>query len=259
MQYGIREMLMGADIALEEKFRRARELGFDGIELITRSAPHMHGMLAFDEAGRAELVALSDEFGVGISSLSLASWRDANCLTTDPDEWARGKTHLIEAIEAATALGCAGILLPHFQTMEPHLEDPRLEPDLRGIREAVEEAGNTEIVVCVECTVGIETMQAVVEIAGHPQVGIYFDLGNLSSTGRDPARMIRILGTRGVKMIHIKEAGAELLGDGDVDLAAVRDAVHEIGYDGWLVFETAPTDDPMAAIRQNFAELRRFL
>ena len=259
MQYGIREMLMGADITLEEKFRRARDLGFDGIELITRRAPHMHGMLAFDEAGRAELLALRDEFGVGISSLSLASWRDANCLTTDADAWARGKAHLIEAIEAATALGCAGILLPHFQVMEPHLEDPRLEPDLRGIREAVEEAGNPEIVVCVECTVGIETMQAVVEVAGHPQVGIYYDLGNLRETGRDPAAMIRTLGVRGVKLIHIKESGAELLGEGNVDLAAVRDAVRAIGYDGWLVFETAPTDDPMAAMRHNFAELRRFL
>ncbi len=259
MQYGIRETLMGADITLEEKFRRARDLGFDGIELITRSAPQMHGLMAFEEDGRARLLELSEQLGVVISSLSLATWRDANCLTTDADEWARGKAHLIEAIEAATALGCAGILLPHFQTMEPHLEDPRLEPDLRGIREAVEEAGNRQIVVCVECTVGIETMQAVVEIADHPQVGIYYDLGNLRSTGRDPAAMIRALGTRGVKMIHIKEAGADLLGEGEVDMAAVRDAVHEIGYDGWLVFETAPTDDPMAAMRHNFTELRRYL
>ncbi|MGD9496940.1 MAG: sugar phosphate isomerase/epimerase family protein, partial [Armatimonadota bacterium] len=240
-------------------FRRAGQLGFDGIELITRDAPQMHGMLAFDEEGRDELVGLSEEFGLAISSLSLATWREANCLTTDPEEWARGKARLIEAIEAATDLQCHGILLPHFQAMEPRLDDPRLEADLRGIREAVEEAGNREIVICIECTVDLPTMQGVVDLADHPQIGIYYDLGNLKSVGHDPAAMIRALGTRGVKMIHIKEAGAELLGEGEVDMAAVRGAVHEIGYDGWLVFETAPTDDPMAAMCHNFAELRKYL
>lgn len=259
MQYGVREMLMGADLTLEEKFRRAAQLGFDGIELIPREAPGFHGMLAFDEEGRDELVSLSEEFKVGICSLSLATWREANCLTTDPAEWARGKAHLIEAIAAATDLECAGILLPHFQAMEPKLDDPRLEAELRGIREAVEEAGNPDIVICVECTVDLPTMQGVVDLADHPQIGIYYDLGNLKSVGHDPAAMIRALGTRGVKMIHIKEAGAELLGEGEVDMAAVRDAVREIGYDGWLVFETAPTDDPMAAIAHNLAELRKYL
>jgi len=203
-------------------------------------------------------VGLCEEFDLAISSLSLATWRDANCLTTDEDEWRRGKAHLIEAIDAATDLACDGILLPHFQAMAPKLDDPRLEPDLRGIREAVEEAGNDEIVLCVECTVDLETMQGVVEIADHPQVGIYFDIGNLRSAGHDPAEMVRALGD-GVKMIHIKEAGAELLGEGDVDMQAVADAVQAIAYDGWLVFETAPTDDPMAAMRHNFAELRSYL
>lgn len=259
MRYGIRENLMGSDITLEEKFRRARQLGFDGIEMIPRDAPQMHGMMVFDEEGRDELVGLCEEFDLVISSLSLATWRQANCLTTDEDEWLRGKQHLIEAITAATDLGCDGILLPHFREMEPRLDDPRLEWDLRGIREAVEEAGNPDIVLCVECTVDLQTMQGIVEIADHPQVGIYYDIGNLKSVGHDPAAMIRALGTRGVKMIHIKEAGAELLGEGMVDMAQVADAVHTIGYDGWLVFETAPTDDPMAAMCHNFAELRKWL
>ncbi|MGC9317874.1 MAG: sugar phosphate isomerase/epimerase family protein [Armatimonadota bacterium] len=257
MQYGIRENLMGADTSLEEKFRRAAELRFDGIELIPREREGIHGMMAFEERGREELLRLGEEHGLAISSLSLATWREANCLTTDEAEWERGVQHLVEAIAAATELGCAGILLPHFGPMEPSLDDARLEPDLRGIREAVQRAGDTRIVICVECTVDLETMQGIVETAGHPQVGIYFDIGNLRNTGHDPAAMIRELG-EGVKMIHIKEAGAELVGEGDVDWDEVAAAVREIGYDGWLVFETAPTDDPMAAIRHNLAATRSY-
>ncbi|MEA3401794.1 MAG: sugar phosphate isomerase/epimerase family protein [Armatimonadota bacterium] len=256
MQYGIRENLMGADISLEEKFRRAAELGFDGIEMIPREREGIHGMMAFEKEGREELLRLGEKHALAISSLSLATWREFNCLTTDDPQWQLGVEHLLEAIGAATDLGCTGILLPHFGHMEPSLDDPRLEPDLRGIREAVEKAGNSEILICLECTVDLETMQGIVETASHPQVGIYFDVGNLRNTGHDPAAMIRALGD-GVKMIHIKEAGAELVGEGDVDWHDVAAAVGEIGYDEWLVFETAPTDDPMAAMRHNLPETRR--
>ena len=43
MKYGIRENLLGADATLEEKFQRAAGLGFDGIEMIPRDDPRMHG------------------------------------------------------------------------------------------------------------------------------------------------------------------------------------------------------------------------
>ncbi len=259
MRYGVRENLLGGGISIQDKFRRTAELGFDGIELIPKEGPNLHGMMVFEQDGRDELLGLCEEHDVVISSLSLGVYREANCLTTDEAEWQRGREMLLSAIEAATELGCAGILLPHFGPMEPDLSDPRLEPDLRGIREAVEESGNDEIAMCVECTVDLATMQGVVQIADHPQIGIYYDMGNLKNEGHDPGAMIRALGTAGVKMVHAKEAGAELLGEGEVDLQDVADALDEIGYDGWIVFETAPTDDPMAAIEHNLAEVRKHM
>ncbi len=259
MRFAVRENLMGPNLSLEDKFRRAADLGFDGLEIIPKEGAWLHGMMAFDAEGRDELLGLCDEYSIAISALSLGIYREANCLTTDETEWRAGKEMLLRAIEAATDLECAGILLPHFGPMEPKLDDQRLEPDLRGIREAVEEAGNPDLAMCVECTVDLATMQGVVEIADHPQIGIYYDMGNLRKESHDPGAMIRALGTRGIKMVHAKEAGAELLGDGDVDLQDVADALREIGYDGWIAFETAPTSDPMAAIEHNLAEVRKYL
>lgn len=258
MKYGIRENLIGPDASLEQKFQRAAHLGFDGIELITREDPRMHGMMALEDAGRSELVRLCAHDDLLISSLSLATWREANCLTTDLEEWQRGKQHLIEAMAAANALDCDGILLPHFGPMEPKLDDPRLAENCRGLRECAFAAEDPELLLCVECTVDEETMQGIVEMADHPQVGIYFDIGNLTAQGFDTADQLRALG-EGVKMIHIKEAGAPLLGEGNVDMPAIADAVRDIHYDGWLVFETAPTDDPLAAAEHNLAELRKYL
>lgn len=256
MRYAVRENLMGAGISLEEKFCRAADLGFDGIEMIPKEGPEFDGMMVFEQEGRDELRVLCDEHSLEVSSLSLGIYREANCLTTDAEEWQQGRELLDNALAAATDLGCAGILLPHFGPMEPKLDDPRLEPNLRGIREAVEASGNTGILIAIECTVDLETMQGVVGIADHAQIGIYFDMGNLKNAGHDPGPMIRALGTAGVKMVHAKEAGAELLGEGAVDLPDVADALAEIGYDGWIAFETAPTDDPMVALEHNLKVLR---
>jgi len=258
MKYGIRENLLGADATLEEKFQRAAGLGFDGIEMIPRDDPRMHGMMVFDEAGRSELIRLCGQYGLLISSLSLATWRQANCLTTDHDAWQAGKQHLIEAMAAANLLDCDGILLPHFGEMEPQLDDPRLERDCRGLRECAASSENPDLLLCVECTVDLETMLGVVEMCDHPQVGIYFDIGNLRAAGFDPAEQLDVL-RDGAKMIHIKEANAELLGEGDVDMAAIKQVICDIGWDGWLVLETAPTDDPLAAAKHNLEELRKYL
>jgi len=258
MKIGVRENLLGQDATLEEKFERAAALGFDGIEMIPRDDPRMHGMMVFEDGGRRELINLCGKHGLLISSLSLATWREHNCLTTDQDEWLAGKQHLIEAMACANALDADGILLPHFQAMEPKLDDPRLEWDCRGLRECAAVAENPGLVLCVECTVDEATMKGICEMAGHPQVGIYYDLGNLKSAGFDPADQMRAVGP-GVKMIHIKEAGAELLGEGEVDMSACAQAMRDIGYDGWLVFETAPTADPLAALEHNLAELRKYV
>ncbi len=258
MKYGIRESLLGADATLEEKFQRAADLGFDGIEMIPRSDPRMHGMMVFEETGRRELVNLCGQHHLLISSLSLATWREANCLTTEHDEWVKGKQHLIQAMAVANLLDCDGILLPHFKDMEPKLDDPRLEWDCRGLRECAATSENPDLRLCVECTVDEETMLGLVEMADSPQVGIYFDIGNLTAAGFDAPAQLRAL-REGAKMIHIKEANAELLGEGDVDMPAIAEAVEEIDYDGWLVFETAPTDDPLAAAEHNLAELRNYL
>ena len=45
MRYAARETLIGSDLSLEEKFRHAAELGFDGIELIPREGAGFDGMM----------------------------------------------------------------------------------------------------------------------------------------------------------------------------------------------------------------------
>ena len=78
------------------------------------------------------------------------------------------------------------------------------------------------------------------------QVGVYFDVGNVLLTGY-PDQWIRILGSR-IKRVHIKDFKLSVgnadgfvdLLEGDVDFEAVKQALSEINYDGYVTAEMIP-------------------
>jgi len=77
-------------------------------------------------------------------------------------------------------------------------------------------------------------------------VGAYFDVGNVLLTGF-PDQWIRILGSR-IKRVHIKDFKLSIgtadgfvdLQEGDVDFEAIKKALAEINYDGYLTAEMIP-------------------
>ncbi|SVC03584.1 uncharacterized protein METZ01_LOCUS256438, partial [marine metagenome] len=78
------------------------------------------------------------------------------------------------------------------------------------------------------------------------QVGVYFDVGNVLLTGY-PDQWIHILGSR-IKRVHIKDFKRSVgtadgfvdLLEGDVDFEAVKQALSEINYDGYVTAEMIP-------------------
>ena len=88
-------------------------------------------------------------------------------------------------------------------------------------------------------------------------IGAYFDVGNVVRDGY-PEQWIRLLGKRIVK-VHFKDykrsvgtldGFVELLA-GDVNFDAVMEALHEIGYDGWITAEIFPYTTHSLVLLQN--------
>src|SRR5205814_5007905 len=86
---------------------------------------------------------------------------------------------------------------------------------------------------------------ALLDRIASPVVGDYFDMGNMAAFGMDPAEEARRRRGR-IVQVHAKGARGAPLDAGTVDLDAVRQALGEIGYEGWLVLETDGGDDPVA-------------
>ena len=64
-----------------------------------------------------------------------------------------------------------------------------------------------------------------------------------------------MLGTKYISEMHFKDGGS-LLGKGKIDMAAVGQAVRDIGYAGWIVLETSSPLGPQNSSAYNAGFIR---
>jgi L-ribulose-5-phosphate 3-epimerase len=215
-------------------FQLLKEAGFEGVELISPN-----------QLDRQEVLKARDETGLVIHGVSGARhWQDP-LSDPDPEVVERGMAAIRQEFEDCKAYGGTTVLVvPAVVSKRVGYRDAykrsqenirKLIPDAEkhGIKIAIEEVWNKFLLSPVEFARYIDEFES-------PWVGAYFDVGNVVEYGF-PQEWIRELGKRILK-IHIKEyAKAKRfnysLGDGEIDWAAVRNALDEVGYGGWVTAE----------------------
>src|SRR4051794_8743923 len=215
-------------------FEMLREAGFEGVELISPS-----------KLDRDEVLRARDKTGLVIHGVSGGRhWRDT---LSDPDPAVvdRGLAAIRQEMEDCKAYGGTTVLLvPAVVTKDVGYRDAytrsqanirKIIPDAErhGIKIAIEEVWNKFLLSPVEFARYIDELDS-------PSVGAYFDVGNVVEYGF-PQDWIHELGKRILK-IHIKEYAKEKrfgypLGEGEIQWPAVRQALHDVGYQGWVTAE----------------------
>ncbi len=84
-------------------------------------------------------------------------------------------------------------------------------------------------------------------------------MAHLAAAGGDPAQMIREHADR-IKYVHLKDLSCDPfaflpLGEGELDMSAILEALAEINYDGWISVELDSHPDPKAAAAESFRYL----
>lgn len=95
-----------------------------------------------------------------------------------------------------------------------------------------------------------------------PAIAMNFDVGHMYCVGEEPAEAARRLGGE-IRHIQIEDIAASrehrhlAPGDGAIDFRALRQALGEIGYEGYVTVELYPyLEDPCAAAIASLARLR---
>jgi L-ribulose-5-phosphate 3-epimerase len=250
MEFSIRNTSL--DAGWEDAIRLAGDLGFDGVELVV---PEEQEILRLSRPeGAREVLYWCEEAGCRISSLSIAPYRKHSF--AGPQDDLEGSVEFISScIEAGANVKASALLLPHFERERVDLDDARERRYIEGFARCAPIAEKYGVVLGLETSFSSEQLIRIVDAVSSSHVGVYHDLANAIHYGHDPIEMTRALGKR-IAMVHVKEFGADHLGQGTLDWPRCLGELFRTGYEGWLVFETSRTTDPRSAAARNLRFLR---
>jgi sugar phosphate isomerase/epimerase len=267
MKLSIQEdMLPGR--TLLEKLENAKQLGIEGVEFwghgLTERVP--------------EIIAAIEQTGVLASSV--CHGRQSRFLDPDSDERERALAELRRSLCDAVDIGAKGVtFIPHYDApllpdLTPFKSPIELEVELLvwhlrtledfayavGVELYIEPANRymTHFINRLEQAAAIRH-----QIQDHPHVKIVADTFHMMLEESNPVQAIRDHG-KDIGHIHLADSNRRLPGQGMIDFAAIAAALHEVGYDGWTVFECGtPTQNQphakqyMADLPESIAMLRR--
>lgn len=239
-----------------EAMREAKQLGFDAIELAIASK----GVLTHraTQAQCEDIAAIAEKIGIEIASV--ASGENWSCSPTSNNSDVRNKSIDFnrKAIQITRWLGTDAYLFVPGAVDVFFLPDAEVIPyDVcyerasEAIRRILPSAEQTRVAICIENVWNkfllspLETRDFI-DSFDSEMVVAYFDIGNVLLTGY-PDQWIKILSKR-IKRVHAKdfrrsvgtaEGFVDLLA-GDVNFQAVKKALTDIGYDGYVTAELLP-------------------
>ena len=233
-------MIRLKDGTLEDKFRLAKEAGFDGVEL---NAPSID----IDEAKAAAKAS-----GIIIDgTVGKYHWQTRH---TDPDPAVRQEAMKLLKLGLENTAGVGGesmLLVPGHGKDGTDAEVYKRAVD--AINEALPLAEKLKVSILIENVWNdfcydheggddqtADRLAKFIDEFDSPRVGVQFDIGNHWKYG-DPAEWIRTLDKR-IQKLDIKgfsrPAGKfTKITEGDINWPSVQKALHDINFTGWLAAE----------------------
>jgi len=206
---------------------------------------------------RQRYLEMEREHDVEISSVAAGAILNANPFFKNPES----AIFVVDAIEAAEALGADNILLAffgagdlRFRNDSGQLVDLRDDQyssyklDRRAVgtvidvmKQVAHRAEDAGVKIGLENTLTARQNVEIIEEIDSDHVEVYYDMGNSATYGYNVPEEIRYLGNDRICEMHIKDRGRNqdlTKEEGQVPLKEVSKALSDIGFDKWLVLET---------------------
>jgi L-ribulose-5-phosphate 3-epimerase len=240
-------------------FEEALEHGFVGVQIYTEIDS---GFLSLQTEDRTvqEIGHIARSSGVEIPSLEIAPLQ-YSVLCDSREERARGIAVVSRALRMASLLGSKGVLfIPGYVGLPwvkgggtPVQYEDAYHRTLEALTILSREANQTGVNIHIEniwnmFLLSPLEMRQMVDQVGSESVGVLLDVGNVLQFGF-PEQWIRILGSR-IREVHLKDfrrsvgtvEGFVPLLSGDANWPEIMRALHEVGYQGYLIAEAFPYD-----------------
>jgi hexulose-6-phosphate isomerase len=244
---GIMYGTIGVGKTPAEKFKAAREAGFDGVE-------------AMSHFNQEEVLKARDENGLKIPSVCGSKHWEKPLSDPDPAVREEGLAALKQTLRDAKRYGATSVLLvPAVVNQRVSYLDAYTRSQ-EQIRKALPLAEELQVKIAVENVWNgflLSPLEAAhyIDEFNSPWIGWHFDVGNVINFGW-PEQWVHILGKR-IQKLHIKEysrkkrdksgpyAGFDVAFlEGDNNWPAVMKALDDVGYNGWGIAEQTGGNTP---------------
>ena len=245
----------------EEKVAKARDLGADGVELLTSNpsaldAGHVRACL---ERNALEAAA------VGSGAVAFAA--GLRLLDADPDKASRAQARLHELIDFAAAVGAPLVTIGSFRGWAAAAGPQGRERLATLLREAAERAQAVGVRLALEplnryeadLIHTAEEGLAFLDEVGHPALGLLLDTYHVNIEESSWTEPFRRAAAGLLWHVHLGDNNRLPPGRGLIDFPAITATLREAGYDGYLSAELLGRPDPDTAAHQTLDYMRRLL
>lgn len=256
MRIGIVHPALGAE-TLTEVFARAAEVGAEGVE-VHYASPAIATALG-QESHVEELKAAAAQAGLLVPGLYLGCLCAEPALIGRPEIIEGAQRLVLRALHAASQIGAEMVTVPFFgkNAIEVEGELTRAADALLELVEPAEEEG---VVLAVESTLAFHQEEFLLNHLGNtPDVGVCCNTAVALSRKLDLVTGIRHLAPQAIAQVRFKDVRmvegeppdfAVRLGEGNVDFRAIAQAIHAVGFDGWIIVDPPTCEDDRRAVAE---------
>ncbi len=245
---------------LESDCRAAAQMGYDGVELMIRSA---------EDCDREELAQVLSDNGLELAAVSSgggALSRGLSMCSPDPRVREQAREFAAEIIEFAGSFGAPVVFGMLRGGVEPGLDRATA---LGWLREAMNEAGlrarkhGQNILIEPQNRYEINLINRLdegvqfIESLDVDNARILADLFHMNIEERSVCAALREAADY-IGHVHLADSNRRAPGYGHMDFAEVARTLREIGFDGYVVAELQPYPSPHEAAKQAIQCFRKY-
>lgn len=247
---------------LEESLQKAADLGFDGVELFTRSGSDLdanHLRERLDHYG-LELAAVGTGAGKVLHGLTLTDLdpvirQKAIDFISDMIDFGAqfGAPAIIGSMQGSFGLGSGKRIIDGFQHFCEALDILGEKAKEKGVFLLVEPLNRYE-------TSGFNYLFAFDNFQPYLKtrnVKVLADLFHMNIEEDNIAQSILEFG-KYIGHVHFADSNRKPMGFGHTDMAPIAEALKEIGYSGYVSAEAFPFPNPEAAAEQTIREFGKY-
>lgn len=258
LRVGLYEKALPSHLSWQKKLSTAKELGFDFIEISIDETEDKRARLDWSDEQIYALRHLCEQQQIPLHSMCLSAHRKFPFGSSNPDTIQQAKMIMHKAISLAYKLGIRIIQLAGYDVYYEPANEQTHQRFIQGMQWCAKQAEKAGVILAVEIMDtnylnSLSKFEILKQTIPSPYFMAYPDVGNINGWNYDVCTELQ-LSKNHIVQIHLKDtyrvkgdyAGQFrdlVIGDGDVDFAAIFATLKKIDYTSPVVIEMWANDD----------------